>query len=165
MRVVRLGAVLVLVALLGACVDTGGKVVSTATADAAAGGGEALLPRREWVDRPLGASATTPRSSTITVQRVERVGNEHLVAKIKTCVAAKRTPTSFDPSIFLLQVGNRVRQPLAEAQRQPALVSTTVSPGDCVEGWVTYQLALEERPDAVLLLASAYIRWRLPPLE
>lgn len=97
-----------------------------------------------------GVTATPYPGDNFTAVEVEACGGPH--ADASTGVTTAR---------FHLQIGRFSVRPVAP-QRQPALRDTPLRPGQCVRGWLTFELPQGARPAYVVFQGSEVIGWRLP---
>lgn len=80
-------------------------------------------------------------------------GQEFAAADVEFCLGSAEGQTAIGPADFELQMGDNTRRAGAIAAREPALHYTEIGgPGDCVRGWVTYEVPAGERPAFLLLL-------------
>ena len=119
------------------------------TADLASGGrltvlsGEAGVPEDEALYRPGG-------------------GMEFFVIDVEACVPdSADEPVFFSPREFGLLGSDEVRRLAAAPARTPALRCARVSPGDCNQGYVTFQIEEGADPGSVIFEDSSVVRWDL----
>ncbi|MGE0227808.1 MAG: DUF4352 domain-containing protein [Dehalococcoidia bacterium] len=75
---------------------------------------------------------------------------------------------SLNPFDFRVQMGDNTRHEPSIAVREPALHSTNLLRGDCVRGWVTFEIPAGETPKTINYESSsggrvAVIKWNVAP--
>ena len=114
---------------------------------------------------PIGTRVETERGNFFTLHGYEQPippaqfsepdpGNEYGSADVEFCRGAEVGEDGFQSSIgpgaFELQMGDNTRRTFDLGVKEPALNYTEVpSIGDCVRGWVTYQVPVGIRPKFV----------------
>ena len=110
---------------------------------------------------PIGTKVTTSAGNFFTLHGYEQPtpgdgfwepdpGNEFAAVDVEFCRGAKPEAsylTGIGPSDFELQMGDNTRRTGDISVKEPALHYTEVpSIGDCVRGWITYQVPVGIRP-------------------
>ena len=67
--------------------------------------------------------------------------------------------TGLNPYDFTLQMPDNTRLEPDIGAKEPALNDTTLTPGDCVRGWVTFQVPQGQKPKFVVFTGSSIIKW------
>ncbi len=68
-------------------------------------------------------------------------GNEFVAIDVEGCTSNDlEEPASLNPRDFALQIPDNTRLVADTGFREPALNATTLFAGDCVRGWVTFQV-------------------------
>ena len=89
-------------------------------------------------------------------------GAEFFVVDIEACVPETAAePVLFSPRDFRLLGSDEVRRIATAPAKTPALRPTRVSPGNCEEGWVTFQIEEGADPGSVIFEGSSVVRWDL----
>lgn len=71
-------------------------------------------------------------------------------ADIEGCAAASATAgASLNPFDFRLQMPDNTRLSATPGWREPSLNATTLVAGDCVRGWVTFEVPVGQLPATV----------------
>lgn len=105
--------------------------------------GEAGVPEDEAVYRP-------------------RRGMEFFVIEVEACVPESADePVFFTPRDFGLVGPDEVRRIATAPAKMPALRGAEVSPGNCQQGYVTFQIEENAEPGAVVFRGSPAARWDL----
>ena len=139
-----------------------------ASAPEAAGAGSSLV---------VGETASTDAGNEITVRSYEYVpptdiwqpepGFEYNAADVEAC-ASPSTEGSVDlnPAAFNLQMPDNTRLETDVGVKEPSLDFTTLPPGDCVRGFVTFQVPQSETPAYFLFAGSStIIKWAVQEVE
>ena len=89
-------------------------------------------------------------------------GMEFFVVDLKACVPdTAKEPVFFSPREFGLLGSDKVRRIASAPAKMPALRGTRVSPGNCNQGYVTFQIEKGADPGSVIFEGSSVVRWDL----
>lgn len=89
-------------------------------------------------------------------------GTEFFVVNVEACVPETAAgPAFFSPREFGLLGSDEVRRIATAPAKTPALRGARVSPGNCNEGWVTFQIEEGAEPGSVIFEGSSVVRWDL----
>lgn len=89
-------------------------------------------------------------------------GKEFFVIDVEACVPESADePVFFSPREFGLLGADKVRRLAAAPARTPALRGARVSPGNCNQGYVTFQVEEGAEPGSVIFEGSSVARWDL----
>jgi hypothetical protein len=163
-----------LLALL-AGVASGCTTTNTSAMSADRSGESALrsgapLSAVRWQQHVVGDTALTRSGNSVSVHRFDadfkRPGGGRFAlaaADVEACVRPGAPGgVAVSPTYFLVQVGRTTRAPIPSVGvKEPLLRTAVIKPGTCERGWVVFQLRKGDRPGAVLLATSSFIRWRL----
>jgi hypothetical protein len=89
-------------------------------------------------------------------------GNSRYAAsEVKVCAGAK--PAQVVPDAFYLLFRDRrvIHADTTQIVRQPSLHTTTLAPGTCISGWVSFLIDDGSRPLYFVLTASSLVGWRI----
>lgn len=166
---------LVCVLLLGACASDsngGPKAAEEATTTAPIRNTTTTETSTKLPESfPIGTRVETTRGNFFTLHAYEQPvpsrneflqpdpGNEFASADVEFCRGAPTDEndffTSVGPEGFELQMGDNTRRSFGVGIREPTLDSTEVpSVGDCVRGWVTYEVPVGIRPKFLICLQT-----------
>lgn len=82
-----------------------------------------------------------PYTQTGTFTFPADAGNEFAVADVELCAGPKGAGISANPYDYQLQMSDNSRVNATVPVKDPALNATTLTgPGDCVRGWVSFQV-------------------------
>ncbi len=118
----------------------------------------------------VGDTAVTQAGNEITVHSYERVppddtfqpepGFEFAAADVEGCAAEDiEGSAGLNPLDFALQMPDNTRLQADIGVKEPPLNDTTLPPGDCVRGFVTFQVPEGQKPTNVIYTASSIIKW------
>lgn len=125
----------------------------------------------------MGETASTDVGNDITVHSYEYVpptdiwqpepGFEYNAADIEACASPDlKGSADFNPFDFGLQMPDNTRLQPHVGVKEPALNLTTLPPGDCVRGYVTFQVPQGGTPAYVIFSArSTIIKWAVQGVE
>ncbi len=89
-------------------------------------------------------------------------GMEFFVIDVEACVSETADePVFFSPREFGLLGSDAVRRIATVPARMPALRGARVSPGNCNQGYVTFQIEEGRDPGSVIFEGSSVVRWNL----
>lgn len=89
-------------------------------------------------------------------------GMEFFVIDVEACVPeSAEAPVFFSPRQFGLLGSDEVRRIATLPARMPALRGARVSPGNCNQGYVTFQTDAGAEPGSVIFEGSSVVRWNL----
>lgn len=89
-------------------------------------------------------------------------GMEFFVIDVEACVPeSAEEPAFFSPRQFGLLGSDEVRRIATLPARMPALRGARVSPGNCNQGYVTFQIDAGAEPGSVIFEGSSVVRWNL----
>ncbi len=132
-----------------------------------AGASEAAEPDTGFV---VGETASTDAGNEITVHSYEYVpptdiwqpdpGFEYAAADIEGCASPNLEGSAgFNPFDFGLQMPDNTRLQPDIGVKEPTLNDTTLTPGDCVRGYVTFQVPQGQVPTSVIFTGTSIIKW------
>ena len=149
-------------------------------ADESAGGNtrEALpgpaVPAEADIQRTVGEAATLDSGNSVTVFSGQsgvppeesvypaREGMDFFVVEAEVCVPESADePSYFTPREFNLLNDDTVRRMASVPTRLPALRGSSVDPGGCSRGYITFQVEEGEEPQAVVYEGSSVVEWEL----
>jgi hypothetical protein len=124
----------------------------------------------------IGQEATTAAGTTVTVYAYEQPavsdnrfiqpdpGNEYAIADVGGCASPSATKTSyFSSGFFELQMPDHTRRQNTISVREPALHTANLSAGDCLRGWLTFQVPIGTRPKFIIasdfINAGSSLKW------
>lgn len=127
-------------------------------------------------DLVVGDTALTESGNQITVHSFEDVpptdvwqpepGFEFVAADVEGCANVNaESAASLNPYDFQLQMPDNTRLDSDVGVREPPLNDTTLPPGECVRGYVTYQVPEGETPTDVIFTGSSIIEWAVEAVE
>lgn len=89
-------------------------------------------------------------------------GMEFFVIDVEACVPESADePVFFSPREFGLLGSDEVRRIATVPARMPALRGARISPGNCNQGYVTFQTEAGAEPGSVIFEGSSVARWNL----
>lgn len=86
-------------------------------------------------------------------------GHRYVAADIEGCAGRDVKAATLNPYQFELQMPDNRRVTADVGWRSPPLHDTTLPPGDCVRGWITFEVAND--PAFVVFASSSIVRWRI----
>lgn len=119
----------------------------------------------------MGETAATSAGNEITVRSYEYVpptdiwqpepGFEYAAADIEACASPDlEGSVDLNPAAFNLQMPDNTRVETDVGVKEPSLDFTTLPPGDCVRGFVTFQVPQGETPTYLIFTgSSSIIKW------
>lgn len=127
-------------------------------------------------DLLVGDTAVTAAGNEITVHSYEYVppsdiwqpepGFRFAAIDVEGCAAPDLEGSAgLNPFDFSLQMPDNTRLETDIGVKEPTLNDTTLPPGDCVRGWVTYQVPEGQTPTSVIFTASSIIKWAVQGTE
>lgn len=132
------------------------------------------LPGEVDVQRRVGETATLDNGDTVTVFSVQtgvspqesmyeaREGREFFVIEAEVCVPeTANEPAYFTPREFSLRVSETVRRMASVPTKLPALRGSSVDPGACNRGFITFQIDDGESPQDVVYEGSSSVEWNI----
>lgn len=119
----------------------------------------------------LGTEIRTALGNTVTVYAYEPLpmersfptpsaGNGYAAVEVGGCVSTGSEGP--DPQYFDLVLPDWSRLRPTFALKQPALRATRLAVGECIRGWITFEVPTSTRPQAVVFNASSLVRWAIP---
>ncbi len=127
-------------------------------------------------DLNVGDTASTKSANKLTVYSYESPipppdeytkpdpGKEFAAIDVEGCATPSKS-AGFNPFDFTLQMPDNTRLEADIEVKEPALHDTTLTPGDCVRGWITFQTPQGERPGFVIFTGSSIIKWTVQDAE
>jgi hypothetical protein len=118
----------------------------------------------------IGDEITTAHGNRVTVERyLARVNGTpatpgHVVAaiKVRTCASsAASAPVSVRRGVFYLLLHSGLVRPVARETIKSPLIDQSLNPGDCTEGWISYQRPTASAPIGVVLSGSTVALWKI----
>ena len=132
------------------------------------------VPSEADIERNIGDEATLETGNSVAVLSGEsgissedsvyeaREGMEFFVIEAEVCVQESAgEPTYFTPREFSLQASDDVRRLASVPAKLPALRGSSVEPGECNSGNITFQIEEGEEPQSVLFEGSSDVIWEL----
>ncbi len=119
---------------------------------------------------PIGTEIRTALGNTVTAYTYQAVpvdrstptpaaGTAYAAVDVGGCVATGNEGPN--PQYFELVMPDASRLRPAVPVRQPALRSTRLAIGECIRGWITYEVPIAARPVALVYNASSLVRWTI----
>lgn len=90
-------------------------------------------------------------------------GKQYYAAQVEACAGAREFGLSFDPSYFILQMGDDGAYNHGLPVKKPDLAGGPLPAGDCSAGWVTFVVPDDAKGTGVVYDGSSRITWRIPP--
>ncbi|CAN5890756.1 hypothetical protein BH23ACT11_BH23ACT11_29300 [soil metagenome] len=132
------------------------------------------LPDDTDIKRTVGETATLDNGNSVTVFSGERgippedfvyearAGMEFFIVEAEVCGSETGAePSYFTPREFSLLNANAVRRMASVPTRLPALRGSSVDPGACNRGYITFQVEEGKEPEAVVYEGSEAVEWEL----
>jgi hypothetical protein len=127
-------------------------------------------PRPSAQPVALGTEILTSKDAKITVFSVGPVesnnrflkpaaGMVYEAADVQEC-ASPTEDRGVNPDDFDLQMPDNTRASHTIAIKDPGFHATTLGPGQCLRGWITYEIPRGQTPALILLTSSTDIMWR-----
>jgi hypothetical protein len=121
----------------------------------------------------IGDKVKTPGGNYITVHVFQPVtasnsfstptpGTAYRGADIETCAGAQSTDAN--PLYYQVEMPDHTRLQIDFGVKDPALQGTTLAPGDCVRGWVVFDVPVGQKPSYLVFappVESTSIKWSL----
>lgn len=168
-------AVLVLVALAGCSgVDEGTKVESSPSAptDQPAAVETTTAPTRANV---VGDKVALRNGDTVQVYSYNsgitsgnqflrpKAGMQYVAIDVEGCAKAASPFGTVNPFSFHLAMPDNTRLQSGVPAKEPALNSGAQAPGDCIRGWVTFEVPTGAKPAAVIFdELGTSVKWAIP---
>lgn len=131
-------------------------------------------PLETDIKREVGKTATLDNGNNVTVFSGQsgvtseesvykaRPGMDFYVIESEVCVSESASePSYFTPREFSLLNGDNVRRMASVPTKLPALRGSSVEPGECERGYITFQIEDGEEPRAVVYEGSSVVEWEL----
>jgi hypothetical protein len=84
-------------------------------------------------------------------------------ALVEACAGANAAAnTGASPAFFRIELSDRRGLTPIAPVRQPALRGVRLDPGDCAEGWVSFQIERGQQPQYVTFRGSSVVKWQVP---
>lgn len=151
--------------------NSGTNVGGGATRERLAG---PAVPTETDIKRTVGETATLDNGNSVTVFSGEsgvppqesvyeaKEGMDFFVIEVEVCVSGTATePSYFSPREFSLLNSGTVRRMASVPTKLPALRGSSVEPGECSRGYITFQVEDEEEPESVIFEGSSAVEWEL----
>lgn len=132
------------------------------------------VPAETDINRTVGETATLENGNSVTVFSGQsgvpaeesvyeaRAGMDFFVIEAEVCVPEPADePSYFTPREFNLLNDDTVRRMASVPTQLPALRGSSVVPGECNRGYITFQVEEGEEPQAVLYEGSSVVEWEL----
>ena len=132
------------------------------------------VPGEMDIKRTVGETATLENGNSVTVFSGQsgvpaedsvykpRAGMDFFVVEAEVCVSGDATePSYFTPREFSLLNDDTVRRMASVPTKLPALRGSSVPPGECNRGNITFQVEDGEEPQAVVYEGSSAVEWEL----
>lgn len=86
-------------------------------------------------------------------------GMEYGAIEVEIC-AGRRGAPRVTPDGFSVELPDGTRRGRSRfGPREPALAEASLGPGECVRGWVSFEVPTNERPVHVVFSGSSVVRW------
>lgn len=158
-----------------ASVGGAAAVIAVAVALAGCGDDDGGGARPPDAQRPavvdMGRTFRTASGNTVTVKAFEPsvetprpplAGTVFTAAEVEACADDEVTEnTGASNRLFFVETADGRGWPATASVREPGLRDTALGAGDCVVGWVTFQIPEEARPRFVILQGSSVAKWRI----
>ena len=151
--------------------DSGTNVEGGATREKLPG---PAVPTEADIKRTVGETATLDNGNSVTVFSGKsgvppqesvyeaKEGMDFFVIEAEVCVSGTTTePAYFSPREFSLLNSGTVRRMASVPTKLPALRGSSVEPGECNRGYITFQVEEEEEPETVIFEGSSVVEWKL----
>jgi hypothetical protein len=132
------------------------------------------VPSEADIKRTVGDTATLENGNSVTVLSGQsgvpaedsvyeaRAGMDFFVVEAEVCASESATePSYFTPREFSLLNDDTVRRMASVPTKLPALRGSSVAPGECNRGNITFQVEDGEEPQAVVYEGSSVVEWEL----
>ncbi len=132
------------------------------------------VPSETDIKRTVGDTATLDNGNSVTVFSGQsgvppedsvynaRAGMNFFVIEAEVCVPESAgEPSYFTPREFNLLNDDIVRRMASVPTKLPALRGSSVDPGECNRGYITFQVEDGEEPRAVIYEGSSVVEWEL----
>ena len=132
------------------------------------------VPSEADIERTVGETATLENGNSVTVFSGQsgvpsgdsvyeaRAGMDFFVIEAEVCASESATePPYFTPREFSLSNEDTVRRMASVPTKLPALRGSSVDPGECNRGHITFQVEDGEEPRAVVYEGSSTVEWVL----
>ncbi len=132
------------------------------------------VPSETDISRTVGETAALDSGNSVTVSSGQsgvppeesvykpRSGMDFFVIEAEVCVPDSATePSYFTPREFNLLNDDTVRRMASVPTQLPALRGSSVDPGECNRGYITFQVEDGEEPQAVVYEGSSVVEWEL----
>ena len=132
------------------------------------------VPSETDIKRTVGDTATLDNGNSVTVFSGQsgvpaedsvynaRAGMDFFVIEAEVCVPGSAgEPSYFTPREFNLLNDDIVRRMASVPTKLPALRGSSVDPGECNRGYITFQVEDGEEPRAVIYEGSSVVEWEL----
>lgn len=177
----RLSIAILLVAAVASCAtekDKGEPTLASPTTEqeATAASGEATTTEAERKTFEIGDRVETARGNFLTLHAYEQPvppapflepdpGQEYGAVDMEFCAVVEPLAGSMyrvNPGDWELVMADNTRRTFEMSAKEPALHHTEVAVGDCLRGWITYQVPQGERPAFLIdLTTDPPVRWRI----
>ncbi|MGH9178372.1 MAG: hypothetical protein ACRD0N_07450 [Acidimicrobiales bacterium] len=150
---------------------TTGRATTTTTAAPAAGGGAGTTTSTSPAAPPLrmGEDGTTRDGNTIRVLTYHQpldgtvleagAGQEFAAVEAEIC-AGRRSAPRVSPDSFKVELADGTRRGRSYfGPKEPELDDTSLPSGQCVRGWISFEVPEGKRPAFVVFQGSSVIRW------
>jgi len=157
---------------------TGAGLVALAVA---ACGGTAVIPQATPSPTPPTTGTVVPMGMTVdtskgsvTVHAFEIpagpgsegtpfAGDVFGAADVEACGGLKAdNTTGVTPGAFHLEIGHFTVHPTTTDAKEPALGTTPLKAGQCVRGWITFEVPQGAKVAYVIFTGSKVVAWRVP---
>lgn len=132
------------------------------------------VPSETDMEQMVGETATLESGNSVTVFSGQsgvpsqdsvyeaRAGMDFFVIEAEVCVPeSANEPSYFTPREFNLLNQDTVRRMASVPTQLPALRGSSVEPGECNRGYITFQVEEGEEPQAVVYEGSSVVEWEL----
>ena len=132
------------------------------------------VPAETDIQRTVGETATLDNGNSVTIFSGQsgvpsedsvyeaRAGMDFFVIEAEVCASEDSAEASyFTPREFILLNDDTVRRMASVPTQLPALRGSSVAPGECNRGYITFQVEDGEEPQSVVYEGSSVVEWSL----
>jgi uncharacterized protein DUF4352 len=106
-----------------------------------------------------GYDGAVPPSNNV----VPASGDRFVAIDVEGCAGTNADEnTGIEPLLFYLQLRSQPIYPIDQVVKEPALHKTSLAPGRCARGWVTFQVPMGSKPEYAFFRSLSRIAWVLP---
>jgi hypothetical protein len=124
-------------------------------------------------ENPIGTEVRTEAGNTVVVYAYEGrttagpssppPGKVFAAADVGGCAGPEGVELGLNPFDFELQMPDNTRlQPSYSGSKEPRLRSSPLPPGECIRGWITFEVPQATKAKAIIFNGSSVVKWSLP---